>query len=264
MSKSQARRRRAAQVRQSYGTQLGSQVAFVQNMVLDLQWAFQYHMAGMAARTNAAPEKSHQSSAPVDVLQEALRVALCTFAEKMEAVLQSLDKRICDIEGGAVGAALPDVSIQMDITEVAIPEAAGLQSLDASKQMDVAETAVPAAAGLQREHASKQMAFPSVTAPAAGGLQSQDGGNGCACARSVELGSPIEGVSPMAEPEEFGGPSLNPEGARSPRCVVTGVGPSRDGSGIGVAGGAEFEDVKRGREQLSAETKDLNRACRNS
>ena len=47
-----------------------------------------------------------------------------------------------------------------------------------------------------------------------------------ASAKFVDLGGPNEGVSLMAELEELGGPSRNPEEARPPELVVAGVGPS--------------------------------------
>ena len=95
MSKSQARRKRAAQVRHNHGAQLSSQIAFVQNMLLELQWAFQYHIGAPAERTqNAAADASSQPLLPVDIVHDAVRAGLSGFAGVLEPLVQQLVPRV--------------------------------------------------------------------------------------------------------------------------------------------------------------------------
>ena len=106
MSKSQARRRRAAQVRQSYGGQLSSQVAFIQNMLLEVQWAFQYYVTSAADGNVHAAES--QSQLPL-LVQEAVRATLCSFTDHAKQI----DRRLSAIE-----ATLPRLSEQEGLKEV--------------------------------------------------------------------------------------------------------------------------------------------------
>jgi len=82
-------------------------MSFIQSMLADWHWAFHHQQMGGCVDYNARTvhEVPHKS-VPVDVVQDALRAGLSSFAEVMDSTLQELDKRVSTIEG-LYGALIP-------------------------------------------------------------------------------------------------------------------------------------------------------------